>query len=265
MGQEVEAAIVLANGEKLDEASVQALVGRVLADFKVPKRIHFVEGAIPKGPTGKIQRKNLTELFGEKTAVASKSVTPAEVGATVKALLADLLHLTPSAITDDRTLFELGADSIVFIRLVSALRAHGISVTTGDLFSNPSVGELVQLLQPQKRADEGDPRPFELLGCEGAAEDVARQLGVRAEDVEDAFPLIRGQALMYRAAMAAPNTPTWFTGDMVKLGEKVDVERWVEVWNTVFENESVGVPIVMHTKADRKVPRSVCAAHSCGA
>jgi aryl carrier-like protein len=265
MGQEVEAAIVLANGEKLDEASVQALVGRVLADFKVPKRIHFVEGAIPKGPTGKIQRKNLTELFGEKTAVASKSVTPAEVGATVKALLADLLHLTPSAITDDRTLFELGADSIVFIRLVSALRARGISVTTGDLFSNPSVGELVQLLQPQKRADEGDPRPFELLGCEGAAEDVARQLGVRAEDVEDAFPLIRGQALMYRAAMAAPNTPTWFTGDMVKLGEKVDVERWVEVWNTVFENESVGVPIVMHTKADRKVPRSVCAAHSCGA
>jgi hypothetical protein len=47
----------------------------------------------------------------------------------------------------------------------------------------------------------------------------------------DAFPLIRGQALMYRAAMIA----TWF----VKLSEKVDVEWWIKVWNTVFENESV--------------------------
>jgi hypothetical protein len=42
-----------------------------------------------------------------------------------------------------------------------------------------------------------------------AAADVAAQLGVPSEDIEDAFPLIRGKALMYRAAMIAPNTPTW--------------------------------------------------------
>ncbi|KAJ7739817.1 hypothetical protein B0H16DRAFT_1378701 [Mycena metata] len=235
MGQEVEAAIVLAKGETMDEAAVQKLAGRVLADFKIPKRIHFIEGAIPKGPTGKIQRKNLTELFGKKIVPAGGKVAPGEVGATVKALLAELLHVPPPAVTDDATLFELGADSIVFIRLVSALRARGINVSTGDLFSNPSVGELVQLIQREK-GDEPDPKPFELLGC--TAEDVAKQLGVAAEDVEDAFPLIRGQALMYRAAMKAPNTPTWFVGDMVKLSEKVDVERWVKVWNTVFENEA---------------------------
>ncbi|KAJ7017700.1 hypothetical protein C8F04DRAFT_1332382 [Mycena alexandri] len=235
MGQEVEAAVVLAKGEKMDEVAVQALVGRVLADFKIPKRIHFIDGAIPKGPTGKIQRKNLTELFGKKIVPAGGKVAPGEVGATVKALLAELLHVPPPAVTNDATLFELGADSIVFIRLVSALRARGINVSTGDLFSNPSVGELVQLIQREK-VDAADPKPFELLGC--TAEDVAKQLGVGTEDVADAFPLIRGQALMYRAAMKAPNTPTWYVGDMVKLSEKVDVERWVKVWNTVFENEA---------------------------
>ncbi|KAJ7849075.1 hypothetical protein B0H14DRAFT_878129 [Mycena olivaceomarginata] len=239
MGQEVEAVVVLAERENLDEATVQALVGRVLADFKIPKRIHFVEGTIPKGPTGKIQRKNLTELLDKKSAAAAcKSVKP-EIGAIVKALLADLLHITPSAVTDTSTLFELGADSIIFIRLVSALRARGITVTTRDLFANPSVNELVRIIQYQKE-EEPDPQPFELLGpgCVNAAADVAAQLGVPSEDVEDVFSLIRGQALMYRAAMITHNTPTWFVGDMVKLSEKVDVERWIKVWNTVFENES---------------------------
>ncbi|KAJ7180892.1 hypothetical protein C8R46DRAFT_1319276 [Mycena filopes] len=236
MGQEVEAAIVLAKGEQMDEGAVQALVGRVLADFKIPKRIHFVEGAIPKGPTGKIQRKNLMELFGKKLVPAGNKLAPGEVGATVKALLTELLHVPPPAVTDEATLFELGADSIIFIRLVSALRARGIVVSTGDLFSNPSVGELVRLIQREKAADEGDPKPFELLVC--TAEEVAGQLGVAAEDVEDAFPLIRGQVLMYRGAMKAPNTSAYFTGDMVKLSEKVDVERWMQVWNTVFENEA---------------------------
>ncbi|KAJ7108441.1 hypothetical protein C8R43DRAFT_187428 [Mycena crocata] len=240
MGQEVEAAVLLAEGEKLDEAGVQALVGRVLADFKIPKRIHFVQGAIPKGPTGKIQRKNLTEQFGLKKGAAGNSVptvSPVEVAGTVKALLADLLHIPLSAVTDEATLFELGADSILFIRLVSALRARGISVSTAELFQNPSVGQLVTRIL-HTSGEEADPRPFSLLGPERCAEDVAMQLGVRPEDVEDAFPLLRGQALMYRAAAATPNSPLWFTGDVVKLNEKVDVERWVRVWNTVFENEA---------------------------
>ncbi|KAK7023832.1 putative peroxisomal-coenzyme A synthetase [Favolaschia claudopus] len=240
MGQEVEAAVVVADGEKLNEVTLQGLVGRVLADFKVPKRIHFVEGAIPKGPTGKIQRKNLTELFGRKlVAAVTQSVQPADIGAILKAVLVDLLHVDLSAISDESTLFELGADSIVFIRLVSALRARGINVSTGDLFTNPSVGELVKLLQNQK-GEEPEPRPFELLGphCNDAATDIAAQLGLRGEDIEDAFPLVRGQALMYRAAMDAPNTNTWWIGDVVQLNKSVNVDRWVQVWNTVFENES---------------------------
>lgn len=48
-GQEIEAAVVLKDGSKLDEASLQGLLESRLAKFKIPKRIHFCEGAIPKG------------------------------------------------------------------------------------------------------------------------------------------------------------------------------------------------------------------------
>ncbi|KAJ7719029.1 hypothetical protein DFH07DRAFT_933411 [Mycena maculata] len=238
MGQEVEAAVVLAKGETLDEATLQALVGRVLADFKIPKRIHFVEGAIPKGPTGKIQRKNLTEQFGKKTAIA-RVVPPAEIAATVKTVLAELLHISLAVVTDECTLFEIGADSILFIRLVSALRARGLSISTADLFQNPTVGELIVLLQPKEvEVKEMDPAPFELVGGAEAQADIARQLGVAPKDVEDAFPLIHGQALMYRDAQRAPHTPAWFVGDIFALSTSVDVPRWISAWNKVFEHES---------------------------
>lgn len=241
MGQEVEAAVVLAEGQTMDEAGLQALVGRVLADFKVPKRVHFVQGAIPKGPTGKIQRKNLTATFARKSVVA-KAMKPTEVEGMLKALLGELLYLDPSVITDDRTLFELGADSIVFIRLVSALRASGLHVSMRDLFQNPSIGALVTLLKP-KATEEADPAPFELFGAAAprAQADIARQLGLRVEDVEDAYPLIRGQAIMYRAAQRAPNTATWIVGDIVMLKESVDVERWMRAWEKVFAHEAVSL------------------------
>jgi acyl-CoA synthetase (AMP-forming)/AMP-acid ligase II len=48
-GQEIEAAVVLTEGSKLDEGSLQELLEDRLAKFKIPKRIHVCEGSIPKG------------------------------------------------------------------------------------------------------------------------------------------------------------------------------------------------------------------------
>lgn len=48
-GQEIEAAVVLTPGSELNERKLQDLLEKRLAKFKVPKRIHFCEGTIPKG------------------------------------------------------------------------------------------------------------------------------------------------------------------------------------------------------------------------
>jgi oxalate---CoA ligase len=59
-GEEVAAAVVL----KADAgaAELRAHCRERLADFKVPKTIHIIE-ALPKGPTGKIQRRELSARF----------------------------------------------------------------------------------------------------------------------------------------------------------------------------------------------------------
>ncbi|HUE81519.1 MAG TPA: acyl--CoA ligase [Pyrinomonadaceae bacterium] len=55
-GEEVEAAVVI--DKPVDEASLVAHCQSLLADFKVPKTIHFVQ-EIPRTATGKIQRRNV--------------------------------------------------------------------------------------------------------------------------------------------------------------------------------------------------------------
>ncbi|MBI1733151.1 MAG: AMP-binding protein [Gammaproteobacteria bacterium] len=63
LGEDVAAAVVLREGEALDEGALRDFVRRRLADFKVPRRILFLE-EIPKGATGKLQRIGLARKLG---------------------------------------------------------------------------------------------------------------------------------------------------------------------------------------------------------
>ena len=63
LGEEVAAAVVLREGQQASERELQAFVGARAADYKVPKKILFME-EIPKGATGKLQRIGLAAKLG---------------------------------------------------------------------------------------------------------------------------------------------------------------------------------------------------------
>jgi acyl-CoA synthetase (AMP-forming)/AMP-acid ligase II len=63
LGEEVAAAIVLRDGVTVSERELRDFVAGRLAEFKVPRRIVFLE-EIPKGPTGKLQRIGLAAKLG---------------------------------------------------------------------------------------------------------------------------------------------------------------------------------------------------------
>jgi len=63
LGEEVAAALVLKEGETSTEKEIREFAGQRLADFKVPRRVIFLD-EIPKGPTGKLQRIGLAEKLG---------------------------------------------------------------------------------------------------------------------------------------------------------------------------------------------------------
>jgi acyl-CoA synthetase (AMP-forming)/AMP-acid ligase II len=61
-GEEVASFLVLRPGLSLTEERVAAHCSESLADFKVPKQVFFV-AELPKGPSGKIQRRRLLEMY----------------------------------------------------------------------------------------------------------------------------------------------------------------------------------------------------------
>ncbi len=63
LGEEVGAAVVLRDGHSVDEAALREFATTRLANFKVPRRIVFLD-EIPKGATGKLQRIGLAERLG---------------------------------------------------------------------------------------------------------------------------------------------------------------------------------------------------------
>jgi len=63
LGEDVAAAVVLREGATLAEKDVREFAARRLADFKVPRKVIFLD-EIPKGPTGKLQRIGLAAKLG---------------------------------------------------------------------------------------------------------------------------------------------------------------------------------------------------------
>ncbi len=63
LGEEVAAAVVLADGAEVTEQELKDYAADKLAAFKIPKRFVFVD-EIPKGATGKLQRIGLHEKLG---------------------------------------------------------------------------------------------------------------------------------------------------------------------------------------------------------
>jgi len=63
LGEEVAACVVLREGAEVGERELQEFVARHAADFKVPKKVLFMD-EIPKGATGKLQRIGLAARLG---------------------------------------------------------------------------------------------------------------------------------------------------------------------------------------------------------
>jgi acyl-CoA synthetase (AMP-forming)/AMP-acid ligase II len=63
LGEDVAAAVVLADGQTAEPNEIREFAARSLAAFKVPRRVLILD-EIPKGATGKLQRIGLAEKLG---------------------------------------------------------------------------------------------------------------------------------------------------------------------------------------------------------
>ncbi len=143
LGQDVAVAVVPRSGALLEEEALREFAFERLAAFKVPSTV-VIADAIPKGPTGKLQRIGLHA----KLAAALSPAYRAPRGGVEKALAgiwAELLAVERVGAQDN--FFLLGGDSILALRLVAEVKRRlGVELPPHEVFRAPTIAQMSRLI-----------------------------------------------------------------------------------------------------------------------
>lgn len=139
LGEDVAAAVVLRENGSLSTQAMREFLFQCLADFKVPSQIVVVD-AIPKGPTGKLQRIGLAEKLADQ--LRSLTIAPRnDVEQAIADIFAEVLQITPPGVQDN--FFVLGGDSLKGTQVANRLGVYfGLDIPNVLLFRKPTIAEL---------------------------------------------------------------------------------------------------------------------------
>jgi acyl-CoA synthetase (AMP-forming)/AMP-acid ligase II/acyl carrier protein len=117
LGEDIAVAIVLKSGTTATEKELRQYAARYLADYKVPRRIIFVN-EIAKGASGKLQRIGLARTLSNL--LKAEFVPPRNPGEEALARIwCDVLGIAKVGVHDN--FFDLGGDSLLLIALVARI------------------------------------------------------------------------------------------------------------------------------------------------
>ncbi|MBE0594643.1 MAG: non-ribosomal peptide synthetase, partial [Gemmatimonadales bacterium] len=151
LGEDLAAAVVPRPGASLDEDELRGFLFGRLAEFKIPSRL-LVLDAIPKGPTGKVQRTSLHKALHAHLSVAGEA--PAnEFERIIAGAIETVLGL--DGIGREDNFFALGGDSLSGMRVIGRVNEDlGCGLRPADLFRHPTVAGLATLAGQATHEDD---------------------------------------------------------------------------------------------------------------
>ena len=151
LGEDVVCAIV-SNDKNLTTELVFDFIKDSLSSQKIPSQIIMTE-SIPKGSTGKIQRKQMADHFkalivkNNKATIRLPSATATQIHQSLTILWAKLLP-SQSQIEADDSFFDLGGDSFLFFQLTVLVEKElGIAFPEYALLQGHTLNEQIAHLQ----------------------------------------------------------------------------------------------------------------------
>ena len=153
LGEVVEVAIVRV-GPEPTAPRVKERCRKQLASFKVPHRVHFLD-ALPRTPTGKIQKHRIAEVVRTAPNVAADAIpatvpsaSVVEIERTVAEIVTTYMAaLTSERISHDLPLFDLGLDSLGALELILQLEGRfSLELPPTLLYDHPTIRGLATYL-----------------------------------------------------------------------------------------------------------------------
>jgi acyl-CoA synthetase (AMP-forming)/AMP-acid ligase II/acetyltransferase-like isoleucine patch superfamily enzyme/acyl carrier protein len=154
LGEDVAAAVVLREGATAVGDDIRKFAAARLATFKVPQQVVCVP-AIPKGPTGKVQRIGLAERLADALEAGRRSAVVSSTDA-VEGRLQDiwrrLLTLEQVGVRDN--FYVLGGDSLTMSSMVVEVEEHfGTPIALERFLDRPTIETLASMLRDGKVPD----------------------------------------------------------------------------------------------------------------
>ena len=179
-GEEVAVAVVLHSGKDLGPSDLKNWLRGRMSDFKIPQHVYILD-AIPKTATGKVQRTGLSIL----AAPSGGPSTGKDVN--LQALWSEVLDIEESAISEEKSFFDLGGNSVLAIRLSTLAKSKGWSLDTATVFRSPTFKAMSEKCTKRQQANDkkivSSTVDFEHLRTEAA-----HACGVSADLVQDIAP-----------------------------------------------------------------------------
>ncbi|WP_431926367.1 non-ribosomal peptide synthetase [Nonomuraea jabiensis] len=133
--------------EPLDVGELLRHMGTTLPSYMVPTELIHVD-ALPMTVNGKLDVKALHALRHD---VDSDSVAPrTELERKIQEIVAGIIGVEPAKVGVEDDLFGLGLNSILVIKLISALNNElGVDIAVPSLFMAPTIAELTEIPELQ--------------------------------------------------------------------------------------------------------------------
>ncbi|KAK1704025.1 hypothetical protein BDP67DRAFT_624154 [Colletotrichum lupini] len=142
-----------------------------------------------------------------------------------------VLQLDPESIGTNDSFFRLGGDSISAMKLVTAARSVGISITVSDIFQTPVLANLCRC--SSNESDEIELiAPFSLIPAYDTLmhQEAARQCGVAPEALEDLYPCTPLQQGLI--SLSVKEEGSYIVREIFRL-RSVRVSRFQKAWEYV--------------------------------
>jgi len=204
-----------------------------LPDYMVPRHFVFLE-KMPLNPSGKIDRQQLPEP-GKVVEVKTTYVAPSnEVEKKITAIWQEVLKVDKIGVNDNFT--ELGGHSLLIMSIVTKIHQElNVELQLTDIFDNPTVKELSQLVMESKQKTFSSIEPVEM---------------------KEYYPLSPAQKRLYvlqqlKLESTAYNLPAFFT-----LSEEFESDKLEEVLKRLLErHESFRTSFIL---ADNEPVQRIC-------
>lgn len=149
--EDLHAAVVLRPGVKVSEQQMRAFVAAQAAASRVPSRIVIV-GVLPRGPTGKVRRRELAAHLGGGR---PKTTVRRSLDSITERLVARIWEQVfgKEAMAADSDFFELGGDSMTASRIMGKIAEEmNVEITISDLFERPTIASISERIDTLRKS-----------------------------------------------------------------------------------------------------------------